>query len=67
MPRHWKVYLLALSLTLCLSGNAQQENLTFITIEPPGSNGTNSLAIDINSRGWIVGAYIGIYGRRRSL
>jgi uncharacterized membrane protein len=63
MPRHWKVYLLALSLTLCLSGNAQQENLTFTTIEPPGSNGTDSFAVDINSRGSIVGAYMGTDGR----
>lgn len=63
MRRHLTLYLLALSMVLGLGASALAQDRTFTTIEPPGSNGTNTFAIDINSRGLIVGAYVGTDGR----
>lgn len=63
MRRHLTLYLAALGMVLGLSARALAQEGTFTIIEPSGSNGTMTIAIDINAHGVIVGRYVGTDGR----
>lgn len=66
MRRRCRIYLLALGFVLALVvPKARAQDATFVTIDPPDSDGTFTNALDINDRGEIVGLYNSAPGGHR--